>query len=316
MSLIRACAVLLLVASMVVGIIGQEPPTFRTWIDVVVVDAWVHERGRPIAGLTAADFLVSDNGVEQVVQSIRTTDSAHVVVGLDLSGSVDGDTLARLREGVETVAGQLTSRDRLSLFTFGRSIRLLLEAQPPGPHLRDALARVEADGATPLHDALVFGSVLAGADSRPAVLLLFTDGRDTASWATAAQAIETLRRTNVVVYPVAAGLPAAIPNDPASEYLSRSFWIAPTAGDTLRLLQSSADATGGEFLRLESRGDISRVFGRILARYRQRYLVSYTPSGLPTGGWHRLDVRLRSRPGTVVAREGYVARSEDATGRR
>lgn len=315
MNAIRAGARLLLAAGMVVAVRGQEQPTFRSWVDLVVVDAWVHYRGQPITGLGAADFIVRDNGVEQVVQSIRTTDSAHVIVGLDLSGSVDGDTLAKLRQGVETAAGQLTPGDRLSVFTFGRTVRLLLQAEPPGPHVREALSRLEADGTTPLHDALVFGSVLAGADDRPAVLLLFTDGRDTASSTTAARALDVLRRTNVVVYPVAAGLPAAIPNDPASEYLSRPFWIAPTAGDTLRLLQASADATGGELLRLEDGSDISRVFGRILARYRQRYLISYTPSGPQTGGWHRLDVRLRSRKGSVVAREGYIARQEHGTGR-
>jgi VWFA-related protein len=289
---------------------AQDPaPTFRTWIDLVTVDAWVHEGGRPIAGLTAADFEVRDNGVPQQVQTLGTTDSAHVIVGLDLSGSVDGETLERLRAGVRAVTAQLTSRDRLSLFTFGADVRLLLRAAVPGTLEEAALTRLEADGGTPLHDALVFGSALTHADARPAVLLLFTDGRDTASWTTAAQALDVLRRTAVVVYPIGAGLPAAIPNDVASEYFARGFWIAPTAGDTLRLLQSAATATGGEFLRIGPRSDLTRPLRQILARYRQRYLLTYTPTGTTTGGWHRLEVTLRSRRGVVVAREGYLGRT-------
>lgn len=294
------------------GLLAQDPvPTFRTWVDIVTVDAWVHDDGRPLTGLTAADFDVRDNGVPQRVQALGTTDSAHVIVGLDLSGSVDGETLNRLRGGARAVTAQLTSRDRLSLFTFGADVRLLLRAAVPGALEDAALARLEADGATPLHDALVFGSALMHADARPAVFLLFTDGRDTASWTTAAQALDVLRRTPVVVYPVGAGLPAAIPNDVASEYFARGFWIAPTAGDTLRLLQAAATATGGEFLRIGPRSDLARPFREILGRYRQRYLLTYTPTGTTAGGWHRLEVRLRSRKGEVVAREGYVGRTQD-----
>lgn len=289
---------------------AQDPaPTFRTWTDLVTVDAWVHEGGRPIAGLSAADFEVRDNGVPQQVQTLGTTDSAHVIVGLDLSGSVDGETLERLRAGVRAVTAQLTSRDRLSLFTFGADVRLLLRAAVPGTLEEAALTRLEADGGTPLHDALVFGSALTRADARPAVFLLFTDGRDTASWTTAAEALDVLRRTAVVVYPIGAGLPAAIPNDVASEYFARGFWIAPTAGDSLRLLQSAATATGGEFLRIGPRSDLTRPLRQILARYRQRYLLTYTPTGTTTGGWHRLEVTLRSRRGVVVAREGYLGRT-------
>jgi VWFA-related protein len=310
----RALAGLLLSMASASLLATQEArPTFRTWVDLVTVDAWVHESGRPLVGLTAADFLVRDNGTEQVVQTLGSTDSAHVIVGLDLSGSVDGDTLGRLQAGVRAVRQQLTSRDRISLFTFGADIRLLLRAAVPGPMLDDALARLDADGGTPLHDALIFGSVLARADVRPAVFLLLTDGRDTASASTATQALDVLRRTSVVVYPVGAGLPSAVPTDVASEYLTGASWLAPSAGDTLRLLHMVAEATGGEFLRISGTSDLARPFRRILDRYRQRYLITYTPTGVTAGGWHRIDVRLRSRKGTIVAREGYVARPPDQT---
>jgi hypothetical protein len=44
-----------------------------------------------------------------------------------------------------------------------------------------------------------------------------------------------------------------------------------------------------------------------LAVFRQRYLLSYTPRGVWREGWHRLQVRLKSRRGTVTARAGYMA---------
>ena len=59
---------------------------------------------------------------------------------------------------------------------------------------------------------------------------------------------------------------------------------------------------------------LADTFAAILAQYRQRYLLSFTPAGVGRRGWHRLDVRLRTRPGTVVAREGtWRARSRLAS---
>ncbi len=307
----RVCAmstVLVLLALAASPRAQDEVPLFRTSVDVVTVDAFAHHNRMPIAGLSARDFVVRDNGVEQAVQSLAATDSAHVIIGLDLSGSVDGKALEQLRAAVRMLVGALTPQDRLSLFTFADRLRLLRRAVPPGGDLEAVLAGFEAGGSTPLHDALVFGSALSYADQRPSVLLLFTDGLDTTSWTSAARALDVLRRTNAVVFPVGAGLPSAITASPLSDSLTRQTWMAPTPGEGLRLLQSAAEVTGGEFLRVNKGARLAETFAAILAQYRQRYLLSFTPTGVGSRGWHRLEVRLRNRPGTVVAREGYVAR--------
>lgn len=289
---------------------AQDPvPLFRASVDVVTIDAFAHKDRKPIGDLTAQDFLVRDNGVEQVVDSLGTTDSAHVIIGLDLSGSVDGRTLDRLRAAVRALAGELSAADRVSLFTFSDRVRLLVRAQPPGGDLDEILERTRAGGATPLHDALVFGSALSYADQRPSVFVLFTDGQDSGSFASGTRSLDALRRTNVVVFPVGAGLPAAVTASQYSDAFSRQTWMGPTPGEGLRFLQSAADISGGEFLRVDKGAALSGTFRGILAQYRQRYLLTYTPSGSSAPGWHRLDVRLRHRAGTVVAREGYMART-------
>ena len=261
---------------------------FRASVDVVTVDAFAHKDRKPIGDLTAQDFIVRDNGVEQVVNSLGTTDSAHVIIGLDLSGSVDGKTLEQLRAAVRALVGELTPDDRVSLFTFSDRLRLLLRATAAEGGLDATLARFQAGGATPLHDAVVFGSALSVADQRPSVFLLFTDGQDTTSWTSAARALDVLRRTNVVVFPVGAGLPTAITASPLAESFTRQTWMAPTLGEGLRLLQSLADTTGGEFLRVNKGDQLPATFRGILAQYRQRYLLTYSPSGPqpPAGiGW-------------------------------
>ena len=44
---------------------------------------------------------------------------------------------------------------------------------------------------------------------------------------------------------------------------------------------------------------------RILDEFRQRYLVSFSPAGVPADGWHALTVRVKGRTVDVRARTGY-----------
>ena len=46
---------------------------------------------------------------------------------------------------------------------------------------------------------------------------------------------------------------------------------------------------------------------KTLDEFRERYLVSYSPTGVTGAGWHRLDVRVKGRSVTVKARPGYLS---------
>ena len=39
--------------------------------------------------------------------------------------------------------------------------------------------------------------------------------------------------------------------------------------------------------------------------FRQRYVVSFSPEGVPAAGWHPLQVRVKNRRVSVKARVGY-----------
>jgi hypothetical protein len=60
-------------------------------------------------------------------------------------------------------------------------------------------------------------------------------------------------------------------------------------------------------LEMGAAGESPPMFQKHLAVFRQRYLLSYTTRGVWREGWHRLQVRLKSRRGTVTARAGYMA---------
>ncbi len=59
--------------------------------------------------------------------------------------------------------------------------------------------------------------------------------------------------------------------------------------------------------RLSSLERLSDAFAEILSESRERYLLSYTPTGVPAGGWHDVIVRVPGRRAEVRARPGYLA---------
>jgi hypothetical protein len=73
-------------------------------------------------------------------------------------------------------------------------------------------------------------------------------------------------------------------------------------------LRDLASFTGGQLFEVEKTANLEAIFLGVLEEFRQRYLLSYTPRGVASDGWHRLAVRVK-RNATVKARPGYLAGS-------
>jgi hypothetical protein len=50
---------------------------------------------------------------------------------------------------------------------------------------------------------------------------------------------------------------------------------------------------------------LSDTFVRLIAEFKTRYVLTYTPRGVAPSGWHTLDVKV-SRRAAVQARRGYL----------
>jgi hypothetical protein len=76
-------------------------------------------------------------------------------------------------------------------------------------------------------------------------------------------------------------------------------------------LEAAAKATGGQVLTAEKDGRLRDQFVALLDEFRMGYVLSFTPTHYEPhkNGWHRVDVKLKGKPGTVRTRSGYyVAR--------
>ena len=75
-----------------------------------------------------------------------------------------------------------------------------------------------------------------------------------------------------------------------------------------RFLEALADETGGRVVHAADEAALGTTFLRVLDEFRQRYVLSYTATGVAERGWHTIEVKLRGQSGEVRARRGYFAK--------
>lgn len=288
----------------VTAVAGQ---TFRTGVDAVAVDVLVTRDGRPVTGLTADDFSVRDNDVPQRIDAVLLEDvPITLLLVLDTSGSVGGAPLVQLRAAAEAAVEALRPDDRVGLVTFSDKLRMVVEPPSPPSRLADALGRIRAGGATALYDATFAAFALREHAVGRTLMLVFSDGYDTASWLDPRAVLDTAQRSDVVVYGVH-----------LDRFARDSWWNRQARALARRWLPTEphlfghqylpqlVEDTGGSVFVAKDIGRLRASFTRVVSEFRSRYLLTYSPVGVESTGWHELDVRVEGRGRKVQARRGY-----------
>jgi VWFA-related protein len=266
---------------------AQQSPAFSSKIEAVRVDVLVTDNGQPIRGLGAADFDLSDNGVPQQVELVSFDEvPLNVILALDMSDSVAGERLAQLRGAGVGLLAALKKDDQSALIVFSHTVQLGAKLTPDVAAVREALGGAHGTGMTALIDGAYAGIMVGESDAGRGLLIVFSDGVDTSSWLRADAVLDAAKRADVVVYGVSV--------------------VSRLKPDFLREMTS---VTGGRLYEIEKTSNLAAVFLGILDEFRHRYLVSYSPKGVPKDGWHRLDVHVKNRRAVVKARPGYLAGS-------
>jgi VWFA-related protein len=264
---------------------SQQSPVFRASVDLVRVDVRVTDGRQPVTDLRAEDFEVRDQGVLQQPRLAAAAAPVHVVLVLDISGSISGEPLRHLLAAARALIGTLGADDRISLLTFSQRLSLPLRTTGDRERAFGALQYLRPSGRTAVYDAAYAGLALSEADtSGRTLLLVFTDGQDNSSWLTERQLSDALKRSQTVMYVV-----------------------APPGLRTP--LFDMARQTGGDGFESGADRWLAEVFVRTLGLFRSSYLLTFVPTGVSRGdGWHDLQVTLHHRQGRVVARPGYFSR--------
>lgn len=271
---------LVIAALLTAQAVSSPQTTFRSGIEVVELDVSVTRGGVPVAGLTARDFVLTDNGATQEVESVTLEQlPLSVTMVLDTSQSVAGDRLQHLVQAGEGLVAALHPDDRAALVTFSHAVDLLVPMTGDTPSIRTALGAMTGNGATSVRDAIHLALQIRPHDRSRPLLLVFTDGHDTASWLTEDAAIDSAKRAGVVIHAVRVESDAFLD----------------------RLTQVS----GGRTWSATSDRQLQELFTKALDEMRARYLLTYTPRGVRQPGWHELKVKLKTGRADVTARRGY-----------
>ena len=291
----------------------QASATFRSNASAVAVDvAVLHRTRRPMTGLKAEDFEVFDNGVRQQVQDVSYGKlPIDVTVALDVSYSVTGDLLDRLRRGVVQLMGDLGREDRLKLMLFNMRVSRTVDFTTDVKAVENAIRSATAGGGTSLLDAMSVALVSSSAPDRRQLIVVFTDGSDSSSTTSSDVVAAVAQRTRATLAFVMPSVPGVRPGWGNSPFAAqgRSTLTFNTDrladGSSAELFSTLARETGGSILPVGSDADFAATFRRILGEFRSAYVLYYTPRGVDARGYHTLEVKVKPADARVQARRGY-----------
>jgi Ca-activated chloride channel family protein len=288
---------------------GETAPRRSTFTDRVEVSlvllhaSVLNKRGESILGLTTADFLLREDGVEQEISVFGNAMDQPIKVAflLDVSGSMAvRGKFEEAKNAIRLFVEELQPWDQVALMIFADGS--VAVERGFSTHREDffrALEGLEAFGQTALRDALAYASTLmAGAVKGRAALVMVTDGVDNASSMSNFEAIQEARRVLVPIYAIGiSDLPERMRVEQRPAAGGRSFF--EVMGDFTR-------ETGGALFPVFSPEEIDRAVGTVQERLRSQYLIGYRPeeSG-EERGFRRIDLATTKRKLRVITRRGY-----------
>jgi VWFA-related protein len=292
----RLSASCLLLASVIAAVpawadtelrLKTQPITDPVQAFVTVTD----EGGDPLAGLTAADFGVTLDGVPVVIQPSDLTlppaqdpnQKISVIFVMDFSTSVVSNALAAMQDAVIAFIDAMNDGDRVAILKFngtlGTSIVQEFVAIDHGANSAalEAALMEEYDGdASNIYDALQLGIEHFVAPPNPLppgpkALILVSDGGENASVATESGVISLANDHSLPIFTVGVG----------------NF----TTTNRLRLLTTVAEQTGADFLPAPTDEDIAVGYATLFKLLDNEYLLTIA-SNITDCAVHTLEVAV------------------------
>ena len=254
-----------------------------------------------VTNLEKNAFSVFEDGHPQTITSFRHEDiPVSIGIVVDNSGS-----MREKRQKVNAAALNLVRasnpNDEVFVVNFNDEYYLDQDFTANINKLKEALDKIEARGGTALYDAVVASADwLKHAKLEKKVILVVTDGEDTASGQSLEQAIRRLQAENgPTVYAI------GILGD--EEHPKRAR----------RALQVMADRTGGIAFFPKSLDEVDAISRSVAHDIRNQYTIGYRPTSPRSRGGYR-TVKVDAKSGgygklVVRTKSGYYAGNQSAS---
>lgn len=280
--------------------VSTDDDVLRVRTDLVTVPAFVTDtHGRRVAGLKQSDFSVQDNG-RTVALSYFAAGTEHVALAfaLDASGSIR-EVIAQQREAAIQLFSRFGQGSRVAVLHFGDKAELAVPFTTETAKAQPAFtARLPVSRRTAIFDGVLATlRAFATEKSNPVerrILILISDGLDTASRARSSAVIREAGAQNVSIYVI--HLPLYVPHGGRLAVRSAS-----------KGFRELAEKTGGRYFLIgdtesaldpQAKLDLAPVFRAIEEDLQGQYVLGYYPDEAARNtAFHRIAISLSPQSG-------------------
>jgi Ca-activated chloride channel family protein len=281
-----------------------QDTTIHVDVKLVNVFANVTDRnGAFVGGLTQNDFTVTEDGHPQQIAVFEKQSKLplNLTLAIDTSGSVQKDLSEEAAAARRFAHALVRPQDQMSVMQFATEVRALTPFTNKLSQIDRGLNQLHGGWATALYDAIEQGSERLGPMEGRKVLVVISDGDDTARNTTYGEALEQALRNEVMIYSlIDVPIEASAGRDTGGEHA----------------LITLAEQTGGKYFYV-SEGGLDKAFAKVSDDLRTQYLIGYYPHGQEPGRvFHRIRVtvpRASEQDFTVHHKTGYYSDSSPAS---
>ena len=260
---------------------ASDQSTFKVDVRLVNVFATVvDEHGAPVANLKKDDFQLLEDGIPQQIAVFDKESGLplSIVVAVDTSLSTRKDIRLELDSARRFAHSILRPVDALSLYQFSEYVDEVVPFTSSLGEIDRGIERVHVGAATALYDAIYLGSLTLEDRQGRKVLVVITDGGDTASKVDYADAVREAQQAEAIVYSI-----IVVPIEASA---------GRNTGGEHALIEISR-ATGGKYYYASSLQDLDSAFRQISDELRTQYLLAYYPKQrLADSDFRQIEVRV------------------------
>jgi Ca-activated chloride channel family protein len=283
-------------------------PVFRGTVDLVSLNVTLtNEHNQPVGGLTATDFAVFEDGVQQDLSFFSSARlPMDVAILLDTSSSML-PILSTAQDAAIGLVEAAQRADRISVTEFNDRANIL---HPLGNDMSGAIRAIRATsahGSTALYNGLYMAmtemirSRRGAQDVRKQAVVVLSDGQDTSSLVQYDDVMDLANQSGIVLYTILLLTPldARQLNDLRTSKFSQALFV----------MRSFAETTGGMTFLTSNAGELQGIYTKIAAELAQQYTLGYISTNARRDGkFRRIVVRVIGRPGVRSrTRSGYQA---------
>jgi Ca-activated chloride channel family protein len=283
-------------------------PVFRAGVDLVALSVVVTDaRQRFVSGLTAGDFAVYEDGVQQDLSFFAATMvPLDLALLLDTSASMQ-DKMPTMREAALGFLSTLRPGDRAAVLEIKDRVDLAYALGEDIEAANQAVRATVARGGTSLYNGLYLAikemvkQRKANGDVRRQAIAVLSDGEDTASLVTYDDVMSLAKQAGITIYTITLKSPFALRQASASgrRYFSQSEFA----------MKSLAQETGALAFFPNDIRELAGVYGSIAQELANQYALGYSSKNARRdGAFRRVIVRVAERPDARArTRSGYQA---------